>query len=222
MRTFFPGDHRGRAFRSASVILITLLWPGTLVQAGPVAINEVIQIIGNHQNAPELQLRALTQIGSTAILAMRPAGDGSANKRAPNAKPAATDSLFPGADFQTDQKPTNVVVISQGDIEGTICDCGESMVAGVVARGGFSKWPLLFLAAIPFFFIDRDTPVPIFTASAVPVPPIPAATPSIPAAVPEPASLILFGSGLLALGAWFRRRNAKIKAWAPAQGTEGT
>jgi len=217
MRTFFPGDHRGRAFRSVGVLLIILLWPGTLVQAGPIAINEVIQIIDNHQNPPDLRLRALTQIGNTAISAKNSALEGSATKQATKAKQAATDSLFPGADFQTEQKPTTVV-ITQGDIEGTICDCGEILIAG----GGFPKWPFLFLAAIPFFFIDRESSVPIFTARVSPTSPIPEATPSIPAAVPEPASLILFGAGLLALGAGFRRRTAKIKAGAPAQGTEGT
>jgi len=216
MPIFSPIHQRGRAFSTVGVILIALLWPGTLVQAGPVAINEVIQIIGNHQNAPELRLRALSQIGSTAISAMRPAVDGSANKQASNAKPV-TDSLFPGADFQTEQKPT-VVVITQGDIEGTICDCGEILIAG----GGFPKWPLLFLAAIPFFFIDRDSSVPIFTARVAPTTPIPEATPSIPVAIPEPASLILFGSGLLALGAGFRRRRAKIKVGAAAQRIEDT
>ena len=34
-------------------------------------------------------------------------------------------------------------------VEGTICDCGEILIPG-----GFPKWPLLFLAAIPLFFID--------------------------------------------------------------------
>jgi hypothetical protein len=93
-----------------------------------------------------------------------------------------------------------VDVVDQGDVEGTICDCGEITLPG----GGFPKWPLVFLAAIPFFFIDGcdhcETPTP-------PTTPTPPRTPEIP----EPASMLLFGSGLAALGAGLRRRYARSK-----------
>ena len=100
-----------------------------------------------------------------------------------------------------------VDVVDQGDVEGTICDCGEITVPG----GGFPKWPLLFLAAIPFFFLGgcddcdervRETPTPEETP------------------IPEPASLLLFGSGLAAFGASLRRRYAKAKLSAQVQTTE--
>src|SRR6476620_8833268 len=45
---------------------------------------------------------------------------------------------------------SGVDVIEQGDVEGTVCDCGEILVPG-----GFPKWPLLFLAGIPLFFINH-------------------------------------------------------------------
>jgi len=100
-----------------------------------------------------------------------------------------------------------VDVVDQGDVEGTICDCGEITVAGA----GWPKWPLLFLAAIPFFFIhgcDRcETPTPSIT---------PPGTPEIP----EPASLLLFGSGLAAFGAGLRRRYARGKLMTQLQSTE--
>ena len=97
-------------------------------------------------------------------------------------------------------------VVDQGDVEGTICDCGEITVPG----GGFPKWPLLFLAAIPFFFIHGcDDCEPNVTVTPPPTPEI-----------PEPASLLLFGSGLAAFGASLRRRYARGKLAAQIQNTE--
>jgi hypothetical protein len=121
----------------------------------------------------------------------------------------STDTLLAGVAVSADQG-AGVDVVDQGDVEGTICDCGEITVPG----GGWPKWPLLFLAAIPFFFIHGcdhcETPPP---------PTSPTPPPSTPE-IPEPASLLLFGSGLAAFGAGLRRRYAKGKHQSQLQTSE--
>ena len=209
-----------RAFRPIAAILAILLLTGAPTHAAPVAISEVIQVLGSYQNPPELRLRGVSQNPSTAV----PDGDGpspvaSAGQQSAagdavqiadttTANSTSGDTLLAGVAVSTDPQG-GVEVVDQGDVEGTICDCGEITVPG----GGFPKWPLLFLAAIPFFFIHGcdhcETPTP-------PTTPTPPGTPEIP----EPASLLLFGSGLAAFGAGLRRRYAKGKLETQLQTTE--
>ena len=203
---------RSRALRPIAAILSVLLLAGSPVHAGPVAIREVIQVIGGHQNPPELRLRSFSTAGTpTSGIAGRvdsrvdssdgadgdvfDAGDASV------VDATGSDTLLAGVAVNSGDPQGGVDVIDQGDLEGTICDCGEITVPG----GGFPKWPLLFLAAIPFFFIHGCDDCEIPTPSPTPPPPDP---------VPEPASLLLFGSGLAAFAAGLRRRYTKSKLTA--------
>ena len=209
-----------RAFRSTAAILSILLLSGVPTHAAPVAISEVIQVLGSYQNPPELRLRSISQNGSEAVSE----GDGpspiasAAQESAAGAvveiadtstgatvDASSSDTLLSGVAVSMDPQ-AGVDVVDQGDVEGTICDCGEITVPG----GGFPKWPLLFLAAIPFFFLhgcdDCDTPPPT-----TPTPP--------DEVIPEPASLLLFGTGLAAIGARLRKRQSK-KLAAQVQSTE--
>ena len=207
-----------RAFRSAVAILSILLLSGVPGYAAPVAIREVIQVLGSHQNPPELRLRSVSQT-ATALVAE---GEGpspvasSTQEDAAGEPIAITDTAVVDAGDSTllsgvamNVEPQGGVdVIDQGEVEGTICDCGEITVPG----GGFPKWPLLFLAAIPFFFLggcdDCDPPG------------TPPGTPPSTPEIPEPASLLLFGSGLAAFGAGLRRRYARGKLAAQIQNGE--
>lgn len=209
-----------RAFRSAVAILSILLLSGVPGYAAPVAIREVIQVLGSHQNPPELRLRSVSQT-ATALVAE---GEGpspvasSTQEDAAGEAIAITDTavvdagdstLLSGVAMSVDPQG-GVDVIDQGEVEGTICDCGEITVPG----GGFPKWPLLFLAAIPFFFLHGCDDCELVTPPGTP----PGTPPDH--VIPEPASLLLFGSGLAAFGAGLRRRYARGKLAAQIRNGE--
>jgi len=208
-----------RAFRPTAAILSILLLSGVPTHAAPVAISEVIQVLGSYQNPPELRLRSISQNASSAVSdgegpspvasagQQSAAGDAIEIGDTTTANSASGDTLLAGVAVSTDPQG-GIEVVDQGDVEGTICDCGEITVAG----GGFPKWPLLFLAAIPFFFIHGCE------NCQTPTPPPPPSTPT--PEIPEPASLLLFGSGLAAFGASLRRRYARGKLAAQIQTTE--
>ena len=213
-----------RAFRPTAAILCILLLSGVPTHAAPVVISEVIQVLGSYQNPPELRLRGVSQ-PTNSLVADGIEGDGPSTVASAAQQEAAGDiAEIAGITTTGDVSNTGdtllggvavsevpqggVDVVDQGDVEGTICDCGEITVPG----GGFPKWPLLFLAAIPFFFIHgcddcderiRETPTPPETPE-----------------IPEPASLLLFGSGLAAFGASLRRRYTRGKLMAQIKHTE--
>jgi hypothetical protein len=198
---------RHRTLRSCLAILSSLLLAGPPVQARSVEINEVIQVLGNFRSS-ELKLGSvwpdqvsLNSVVKTAYGAQREPG-----AAVPEAS-ITSSSLFAGVlIIPNEQQQSTVETIGRGTVQGTVCDCGEILVAG----GGFPKWPLLFLAAIPFFFIDRGDSSPTPSPSPTPIPTItltvPTPTPTPPPPVPEPGSLLLLGTGLAAFFFGLRRR----------------
>ena len=201
-----------QAFRPIAMMLGIVLIIAVPAQAGPIRLLDVVQAISNNENArqtAQLQLRAISQQSdSTIVSGVRPFdAKSSTQKDSTNAPQGGSNQ--------------NVDTIELGDVTGTICDCGEIVLPG----GGFGLplWPLLGLAAVPLLFLNSSNSgegnPPINVPSITPTPTVPTTpTPTVPTTptpppppgtpIPEPATLLLFGSGMLAMGASTRRRRA--------------
>ena len=178
--------------------------------AGPVLLNDVVQKLTTLQGTVDLQLRNSIQ-----------------QQDAKGTKSGHVDSMQGGI---TPELPLGTLTaatpnlrvdsVEDAIVEGTVCDCGEILLP---AAAGFPKWPLLFLAGIPLIFIgggdedcvdcNRDCVVcdTIIIPTPTPTPRL------ITTETPEPASLFLFGTGLLAFAGGLRRRYAKRKSSASAE-----
>jgi PEP-CTERM motif-containing protein len=198
-----------RAARSITALALIIFFVATSsVQAGPIVINQVSQTVNTYQGTTDLRISALGQTQGILIAKGPAPADGPRNDTKSTAQGSGTTSLdallsFP---FVSDPQKLGADYVEEAEVEGSVCDCGD--IPPLV--GGFPKWPLLFLAAVPLVFINHDcedcnnveTPTPTPT----PPPPTPPPTP-----VPEPASLLLLGTGLLAVGAGLRRRHGRTK-----------
>lgn len=197
---------RWRAVRAFTAFpLVVFLSMVATVQAGPVRINQVVQTISTYQGPADLRLGAMQDPVSGSTKTSTPADGPRANDPVPGG-PMTPAELLAVLPLVQDPQKLGVDIIEEAEVEGTICDCGEILVAA----GGFPKWPLLFLAAVPLVFINdcedcNDTPSS--TPTPTPPPPTPTPTPT-----PEPASLLLFGTGLMAVGAGLRRRRRNRKS----------
>ena len=180
--------------------------------ADPVTSKQVVQTLSSSQGTLDLRLNTVvaqdpaTQKGGTQQSGPRAEGTQQGGNKA--------ESIISGVAITSEGQQLGVEYIEEGEVDGSICDCGE--IPPIIA-GGFPKWPFLFLAAVPLAFINQcddcnernesptPTPNPTPTQFSEPTP-----TPT-PPGVPEPGSLFLLGTGLAAAGAGLRRRYAKMK-----------
>lgn len=201
-----------RAFRPIAIMLSLLLVASVPAQASPVTLADVIQVISGNPRyggqAPIMQLRHATQEDKA-----QKSNSTSSSSQQQGGGDVSTQQDPPGtATPQTQQAQTEEV----GEITVTDCECGElpDEIIEIPGRRSFLPFlPLVGLICVTGICSPDDSSTP-------PPPPPPTPTPPLPP-IPEPATLLLFGSGLAALGAGARRRYARSKLAKEIDTTEG-
>jgi hypothetical protein len=192
-------------------MLGVMLAAAPAAQAGTITYGELVRTVGaggQLRPASEVRLRlsaqgaAAAQTGSTQSGATSSEEQQAAGQQ-PVAPNGSTNVSAPASSDPTlSQSGGQVQTVDLGDVTGTVCDCGEiPPPPGEIRPGGFPWWAL---AGIPLICVSGicaggDDEIPPTTTNPTPTPP----------QVPEPMSLLLFGSGLLAVGAGARRRRAR-------------
>lgn len=203
--------NRYKLFLSA---FISIFLFAVAAAAGPVKFEQVVQIIDAKPGKSATSKFATLRVATTND-PVKKTGDNDGDKdKGDKDKKSKKDGDQPKSETaettETIQQDKRVITTTTVEIaEAEECFCEEAIIE---VAGGFPKWPLFGLAAVPLAFVDygddkSPTPTPTTppnTATPTPTTPTPTQTP-----VPEPMTLILFGTGLTGVGFAARRRFGK-------------
>jgi hypothetical protein len=201
---------RCQAVRTISLMLAVLVGLAAPARAATITFADVLQTVGASgqlRPASEVRLRTIAQNTGSAPQSGTATQSGNTPSQQQSGNSGAQSQQQSGTQTPATPDPTlsqsgagQVQTVDLGDVTGTVCDCGE-IPRVAIPKGGFPWWPLLGIPAVCLTGICTSNKKPPEEGC------ITGCTPETP--VPEPMTLLLFGSGLLALGAGARRRRAR-------------